>query len=379
MIKYLELKKITDRYEPELSLAVQRVVNSGWYLLGEEVRNFESQFAEYCGTRYCIGVANGLDALSLIFRTYLEMGVMEEGDEVIVPANTYIASILAISENRLTPVLVEPDPETLNIDPDRIEEVITPRTKAILVVHLYGRVCEMDPIRVLADTYQLRIVEDCAQSHGVRAGEKRCGSLGDAAGFSFYPGKNLGALGDGGAVTTSDEELATMLRQIANYGTSRKYINTYKGRNSRLDEMQAAILSCKLPCLEQENSIRRKIAQRYRSEVRNTLLRLPAVVKEESHVWHVFPILTPYRDLLQTYLKDRGIETLIHYPIPPHKQAAYPEWSHLSFPITELIHRQILSIPLHPALTDAEIDKIIAALNHFTKDIPEALPQKQER
>lgn len=365
MIKYLELKKITARYEPDLSQAVRRVIDSGWYLLGGEVAQFEADFAEYCGCRYCIGVANGLDALSLILRSYLEMGILAEGDEVIVPANTYIASILAVSENRLTPVLVEPDPCTFNIDPVQIEAAITSRTRAILVVHLYGRICDMGPIRGLADRYRLKIIEDCAQAHGAAYGNIRCGSLGDAAGFSFYPGKNLGALGDGGAVTTSDELLATVLRRIANYGTAQKYVNEYRGRNSRLDEIQAAVLRCKLIRLDQENQIRRHIASRYCSEIENPRIILPEVSDENSHVWHIFPVLTKGRDRLQAYLYQHGIETLIHYPIPPHKQEAYREWNHLSFPITERIHHEILSIPLHPALEEDEINHIISVMNRW--------------
>ncbi|MEG1723140.1 MAG: DegT/DnrJ/EryC1/StrS family aminotransferase [Bacteroidales bacterium] len=365
MIKYLELERVTRRHEPELTEAVNRVIRSGWYLLGEEVARFEARFAAYCDALACIGVANGLDALSLIFRAYLEMGTMREADEVIVPANTYIASILAISENRLTPVLVEPDSETFTIDPARIEAAITPRTKAILVVHLYGQVCDMDPIRAIARKYSLKIVEDCAQSHGACYKGVKCGSLGDAAGFSFYPGKNLGALGDGGAVTTSDKELETVIRRLANYGTERKYINTYKGKNSRLDEIQAAVLSCKLERLDEETRIRRQIADRYCRLITNPSLRLPVLKEPQQHVWHIYPVLTPHRDQLQAYLLREGIETLIHYPVPPHKQQAYAEWNQLSFPITERIHKEILSIPLYPALTDAETDRIIEALNNW--------------
>lgn len=363
MIKYLDLKQITERYEPALSQAVARVVASGWYLLGNEVKRFEERFAAYCGTNHCIGVANGLDALSLIFRAYIEMGVMQEGDEVIVPANTYIASILALSENRLKPVLVEPDEVRYNIDPQKIEAAITERTRAILVVHLYGQACDMEPIQEIASRYGLKLVEDAAQAHGAYYQGKRCGALGDAAGFSFYPGKNLGALGDGGAVTTSDEELATIVRRIANYGTSRKYINDYKGRNSRLDEIQAAVLSVKLEQLDADTQVRRDIALRYRKEITNPAIRLPKVANEEEHVWHIFPILTEKRDALQVYLREAGIETLIHYPVPPHQQQAYREWNHLEYPISERIHREELSIPLHPALRDEEVTAIIDALN----------------
>lgn len=365
MIRYLDLKKITRRYEPALSETVARVVASGWYLLGSEVARFEERFAGYCGTGHCIGVANGLDALSLIFRSYIEMGVMREGDEVIVPANTYIASILAISENRLVPVLVEPDTLRYNIDPEKIEAAVTSRTRAILVVHLYGQTCDMTPICEIASRRGLKIVEDCAQSHGAVYKGTKCGALGDAAGFSFYPGKNLGALGDGGAVTTSDEVLATVIRRIANYGTSRKYINEYKGRNSRLDEIQAATLSLKLEYLDADTRRRRQIALRYRREIVNRAVVLPQVVCEEEHVWHIFPILVEKRDQLQVYLRDAGVETLIHYPVPPHLQQAYREWNELSFPITERIHREELSIPLHPALTDEEVTTVINALNSW--------------
>lgn len=368
MIKYLELEKITRRHEPALSEAVARVVRSGWYLLGKEVANFEHRFANYCGVKACVGVANGLDALSLIFRAYLEMGVMKEGDEVIVPANTYIASILSVSENRLVPVLVEPDIATLNIDPLQIEKAITPRTRAILVVHLYGQVCQMEQIQAIACKYGLKIVEDCAQSHGACYQGVKCGALGDAAGFSFYPGKNLGALGDGGAVTTSDEQLETVIRRLANYGTARKYVNEYKGLNSRLDEIQAAVLSCKLQQLDQETAVRRAIAQRYGREITHPSLQLPQIKSPEEHVWHIYPVLTEQRDALQSYLLNEGIETLIHYPIPPHRQQAYAEWNHLSFPITEQIHQQILSIPLHPALKEEEVDYIIEKLNGWKKD-----------
>ncbi|MGL4293393.1 MAG: DegT/DnrJ/EryC1/StrS family aminotransferase [Bacteroidales bacterium] len=366
MIKYLDLKKISGRYEPALSQAVLRTVQSGWYLLGKEVGLFEARFGEYCESAHCIGVANGLDALWLIFRAYLELGVLQEGDEVIVPANTYIASILAVSENRLNPVLVEPDPATLNIDTERIEAAITPRTKAILTVHLYGRISEMDPITAIAEKYGLKVIEDCAQSHGAKYKGIPCGALGDAAGFSFYPGKNLGALGDAGAVTTSDDTLALTIRRLANYGTSRKYVNTYKGRNSRLDEIQAAVLNCKMDRLDEDTELRRQMASRYCAEIRNDLISLPIPGVKESHVWHIFPVLTSHREALQKYLADKGIETLIHYPVPPHLQEAYREWNDRSYPVSERIHREILSIPLNPSLTDEEVTYIIMMLNGFS-------------
>lgn len=366
MISYLDLKQINDSFEPELSDTVTRVVRSGWYLLGEEVRNFERKFADYCGVSYCVGTGNGLDALTLIFMAYVSMGRMQKGDEVIVPANTYIASILAVLRAGLTPVFCEPHPDTCNIDPDRIEKLITVRTKAIMAVHLYGRVCEMDSINEIARKHGLKVVEDCAQSHGVLyKKEKRAGALGDAAGFSFYPGKNLGALGDGGAVTTQDEKLAAKVRALANYGSAVKYVNIHKGINSRLDELQAAVLSLKLNRLDEDNDKRRKIAERYINEIHHPEISLPCVEDFSSHVFHIFPVFTIRRETLQLYLKNNGIQTLIHYPIPPHRQEALKEYGNLSLPITERIHAEELSIPISPLFTKEEVDYIIETINSF--------------
>lgn len=363
MIKFLDLKKINERFRGEMDAAAKRVLDSGWYLLGGEVEAFEQEFASYCGVKYCIGVANGLDALNLIIKAY----GFGPGDEIIVPANTYIASILAISQNGCTPVLVEPDWNTRLIDVNRIEQAITSRTKAIMVVHLYGRAVEMDKIWDLAKSHNLKVIEDSAQSHGAMYSGRRCGNLGDASGFSFYPGKNLGCLGDGGAVTTNDEELASRIRAIRNYGSDRKYHHIYKGVNSRLDEIQAAFLRVKLPHLDDDNRRRAEIAARYCNEIRNPLIDLPHDPNRTilQHVWHVFAVTSPKRDALQKYLEDNGIQTNIHYPTPPHKQGAYAELSGLQLPISERLHRENLSIPMGPCLEDSEIDKIIATLNDF--------------
>ena len=363
-IDYLPLKAINQHYEPALSEAINEVVASGWYLLGTRVHLFEQAFAAYCQTAHCVGVANGLDALTLIFRAFRELGVLQEEDEVIVPANTYIASVLAVTANGLTPVPVEPSMTTYNIDIAQIEAAITPRTKAILVVHLYGRVCEMDAVMELARRYDLKVVEDCAQSHGAAWQDIRCGAWGDAAGFSFYPGKNLGALGDGGAVTTSDDVLAQSIRCLANYGSSEKYVNRYKGVNSRLDELQAAALLVKLPHLDADTLRRKQIAQAYLQGINHPDIVLPqAVTSLSEHVYHIFAVLTPQRDALQAYLREQGIATLIHYPIAIHKQEAYAEWASLSLPLTEQIHAQELSLPLHPLLSDEEVAYIIQTLN----------------
>jgi dTDP-4-amino-4,6-dideoxygalactose transaminase len=372
MIKFLDLKKVNDSFEPELSAAITRVLDSGWYLLGEEVKAFEQEYSNYIGTKHCIGVANGLDALRLILRAYIEMGSMKEGDEIIVPANTYIATILAITDNHLKPVLVEPDIHTYNIDPFKIEEKITERTKAIMIVHLYGQ-CAMHPeIERLIKKYNLKLIEDNAQAHGCYYGDRRTGSLGDAAGHSFYPGKNLGALGDAGAVTTNDEELAETVRALANYGSQVKYHNLYKGLNSRLDEIQAAILRVKLPRLDSDNLQRRKIAQYYCENIRNENITLPKIAQSalpivhcNSHVWHVFVIRHPERDRLQQYLTENGIQTAIHYPIPPHKQLAYHEWNELSFGLTEKIHNEVLSLPISPVLSEEIIKVLISILNKY--------------
>ena len=365
MIKYLDLKRVNEAYEPALSAAVEKVVRSGWYLLGEQVQSFEKQFAQFCGVSHCVGVGNGLDALRLIFRAYCEMGRMQKGDEVIVPANTYIASILAVSDNGLQPVLCEPDEATLLMDAKRIEALITPATKAIMVVHLYGRAMEMQPINELAQRYGLKVIEDAAQAHGARYNGACVGALGDAAGFSFYPGKNLGALGDGGAVTTNDTELVQVIRALANYGSEKKYVNSYQGLNSRLDEIQAAVLNCKLPFLLPEHKRRVALAKRYLAEIKQPLVQLPIVTDFEGHVFHIFPIRSTRRDELQLFLRQNGVETLIHYPIPPHQQAAYPHWNNLSLPITTAIHQTELSLPLYPAMLDVEVDAVVAAINAF--------------
>ena len=363
MIKFLDLYKVNERFRGEMDVALKRVLDNGWYLLGQEVAFFEQEFAVYCGTKHCIGVANGLDALTLIIKAY----GFGPGDEIIVPANTYIASILAISENGCTPVLVEPDWQTRLIDANRIESAITPRTKAIMVVHLYGRAMDMTKVWELAKAYKLKIIEDSAQSHGAQFDGKRCGNLGDASGFSFYPGKNLGCLADGGAVTTNDDELADKVRAIRNYGSDRKYHHIYKGVNSRLSEMQAALLRVKLPHLDEDNRRRAEIAARYCRESTNPLIEFPNDPNRIilSHVWHVFAVTCKERDRLRRYLEDAGIQTNIHYPTPPHKQGAYVELAGLHLPISERLHKEILSIPISPVLTDDEVSKVIEVMNAF--------------
>lgn len=362
MIPFLDLKQINMRHEKEIMECLHRVVESGWYILGKEVNSFEKEFADFCGTNYCIGVANALDGLELILKGY-DIG---EGDEVIVPSNTYIASILAISANGAIPVLVEPDLDTYNIDPKLIEVKITERTKAILVVHLYGQSCDMIPIIEIAKQYNLKIVEDCAQAHGASYKGKRVGNIGDAAAFSFYPGKNLGALGDGGAITTNDEAFANKIKALRNYGSHKKYENVYRGYNSRLDELHAAVLRTKLKYLDDDNNRRRDIAKFYLENITNEKIKLPKVEFEDStHVWHVFVILSECRDLLQIYLNERGIQTMIHYPIPPHKQEAYREWEFLDYPISERIHNEILSIPISPVMSLDEAKLVVEALNEY--------------
>lgn len=375
MIKYLDLKAINSLYDEEILAAVSRVLDSGWYLKGEATRCFEQHYADYIGTRYCIGCGNGLDALTLIFRAYMEMGVMQQGDEVIVPASTYIASILAITECGLKPVLVEPSWETLQIDDTLIEQTITERTKAIMIVHLYGCCAYTSRIGDICREHHLKLIEDNAQAHGCTFEGKKTGSLGDAAGHSFYPTKNLGALGDAGAVTTSDETLAHAVDALGNYGSSRKYVFDYQGRNSRMDEIQAAVLDVKLKHLDADNQRRKEISARYQREVSNPLLRLLLVADEQysrpsratrDSVYHILPVLCERRDELQKHLSDNGVETQIHYPIPPHKQRCYNfQLNHLSLPITEKIHAQELSIPCHQALTKEEVDLVIDLLNGF--------------
>lgn len=361
MIKFLDLKKINNRYREEIDSRIKNILDKGWYLQGEENENFTKNFANFCGTKFALGVANGLDALNLIIKAY----GFSNGDEIIVPANTYIATILAISENGCIPILVEPDIKTYNINPDSIEKKITSKTKAIMVVHLYGQAVQMEKIWKIAKKYNLKIIEDSAQAHGAIYQENRTGNLGDASGFSFYPGKNLGCMGDGGAVTTNDEELFNKIKAIANYGSDRKYHHIYKGVNSRLDEIQAAVLDIKLKHLDSDNNKRREISKYYRENIKNSKIILPETYEEKSHVWHIFAVRTHNRDEFQKYLTEKGIQTIIHYPTPPHKQGAYKEWNNLSFPITEEIHNTILSLPISPVMTDSEIEKVVEVVNEY--------------
>lgn len=364
-ISFLSLKEVTSLHGNEINAAVTRVVNSGWYLQGEENKRFEEHYAKFIGTQYCIGCANGLDALIWIFRAYIEMGVMQPGDEVIVPANTYIATILSITENGLKPVFVEPKLNTLEIDDDKIEVAITPKTKAVCIVHLYGRCAYTDKIGQICRKHNLKLVEDNAQAHGCRFGEQRTGSIGDAAGHSFYPGKNLGALGDGGAVTTNDKELAETIRTLANYGSQKKYVFKYTGRNSRLDEIQAAVLDVKLKYLDEDNKHRQQIAAYYYENIKNNSVSLPDRLPDIRNVYHLFPVLCTRRDELQEYLKANGVGTVIHYPIPPHKQECYKEWNNHSYPITEQIHDKELSLPIGPTMTMDDAEMIVELLNCF--------------
>lgn len=365
MILFNNLKGITEKYADELHEAVNRVVDSGWYLGSEENDKFERDYADYIGTKYCVGVGNGLDSLIWIFRAYIELGVMKPGDEVIVPANTFIASIHAVTENGLVPVLVEPRRETLEIDDDRIEAAITQRTKAILIVHLYGRCAYTDKIGALCKKYNLKLVEDNAQAHGCAFRGRKTGSLGDAAGHSFYPGKNLGAFGDAGGVTTDDEQLAATIRALANYGSTRKYVFKYIGRNSRLDSIQAAVLDVKLRHLDECNHVRQQIAHYYYDNIHNPHVTLPTRLSDENNVYHLFPILSDRRDELQQYLASRGIQTLIHYPIAPHKQECYKDWNTWHLPISESIHAEELSLPMSPVLTMDEARQVVDAVNEF--------------
>lgn len=366
MIKFLDLQQINLAHQHEIEERLLQTFRSGWYLLGNEVKNFEQNLKNYLGAEEVIGVANGLDALRLILRGYIEMGIMQPGDEVIVPANTYIASVLAISDNGLVPVLVEPDPKTFNLDISKIEEKITAKTKAVMIVHLYGRVVWSEELVALANKHQLKIIEDNAQAIGAEWNGIKTGNLGDAAGFSFYPGKNLGALGDGGAVSCKDAELAKTIRALANYGSNQKYVNIYKGLNSRLDEIQAAVLDVKLKFIDEENARRREIAKRYLSEIKNDKIVLPVNPEDEKeHVWHLFVIRTQEREKLQNYLTDNGVQTLIHYPIPPHKQQAYKEMNDLNFPVTEQIHEEVLSLPISPVMDDDEVSAVINTINNY--------------
>jgi dTDP-4-amino-4,6-dideoxygalactose transaminase len=365
MIKFLDLQKINAQYASRLKEVAAEVIDSGWYLLGDRVKKFENDLQTYQEGGHAIAVANGLDALRLIMNAYIEMGIMQEGDEIIVPANTYIASLLGITDNKLVPVLVEPNLDTYNIDLDLIEKNITSKTKAILVVHLYGRVCWSVELEALAKKYNLKLIEDNAQAIGARWNGIRSGNLGDAAGFSFYPGKNLGALGDSGAVTCKDENLATIIRTLANYGSAQKYVNQYRGLNSRMDEIQAAFLSVKVPFIDHESKIRQQIANKYIANISNPKIILPEPGLVDEHVWHLFVVRTNDRSALQNYLLENGVQTLIHYPIPPHKQHAYKDLNHLSLPITEQIHNQVLSLPISPVMTAEEVDFITEKLNNF--------------
>lgn len=365
MIKFLDLKAVNAAHAAEIEEAVLRTTRSGWYLRGEETRRFEEEYARYIGCRHAIGCGNGLDALRLIFRAYLEMELLHEGDEVIVPANTYIASILAITDNRLRPVFVEPNIETLQIDDTLIERAITPATRAIMIVHLYGRCAYTEHIGELCRKHNLLLVEDNAQAHGCYHGKMRTGSLGHAAGHSFYPGKNLGALGDAGCVTTDDDELAAVVRALGNYGSEEKYVFKYAGYNSRIDELQAAVLAAKLPYLDEDNLHRAAIAELYYKGIENPFVRLPRHAVPKHNVYHLFPVFCEERDRLQRHLRDKGIETLIHYPIAPHEQECHKEYAHLSLPITERIHRTELSLPIGPTMTFDEAQRVIEAINNW--------------
>lgn len=371
MIKFLDLHKINLLHQSEIEETILKTFNSGWYILGEAVERFEKNFATYCGVKHCIGVSNGLDALILILRAYIELGKIQEGDEVIVPANTYIATILSISQNKLVPVLVEPDINTYNIDPSQIEGMITDKTKAIMPVHLYGQCADMEVINSIAKKYKLLVIEDAAQAHGAIFNGKRTGNLGDAAGFSFYPGKNLGALGDAGAITTNDNQLSETIKALRNYGSHEKYYNILKGYNNRLDEIQAAVLDVKFKFLDEENQKRREIAQFYCDNIINKKITLPIehsslnIKHYKSHIWHLFVTRTSKRDKLQKYLADNDIQTVIHYPVPPHKQAAYKEWNGWNLPVTEKIHNEVLSLPISPVMTDDEIKYVVKVINEY--------------
>lgn len=365
MIKFLDLQKINQTCRQELIDACIKTIDSGWYILGDALCEFERSFAAYCGTTYCIGVANGLDALSLTLRAWKELGQLKNGDEIIVPANTYVASVLAITENQLTPVFVEPESEYYNLDPQKIEAAVTAKTRAILPVHLYGCLADMSHIMQIAEHYNLLVLEDSAQAHGARMNGRKAGNWGHASGFSFYPGKNLGALGDAGAITTNHFELAETLKALRNYGSHEKYQNCYQGVNSRLDEIQAAMLSVKLKYLDIQTEQRRMIANRYLSEINNPALILPSKGEAGRHVWHLFVIRSAWRDALQQHLASSGIQTLIHYPIPPHKQQAFRAFNHLQYPLTEQLHQDILSLPISPCMSIDEVQKVIAACNDF--------------
>lgn len=364
-VDFLNLKKINKRFSSEINTAVQRVIDSGWYIHGEELTSFENEFAAYCNVKFCIGVANGLDALTLVLKAWKITGKVSDGDEVIVPANTFIATILAVTEAGLKPILVEPDYSSNNISAENIKSAITPRTKVIIPVHLYGRIANMNKINTIAKDHGLLVLEDSAQAHGAMHNGRMAGGWGDAAAFSFYPGKNLGALGDAGAITTNDDQLAKVIRALSNYGSAQKYNHIYKGVNSRLDELQAAILRVKLNYLNEDIKLRRAIAAEYQSGIFNTNITLPSNDVPEEHVWHLYVVKTPCRSDFQKYMSDKGIQTLIHYPTPPHKQGAYEELSGLSFPLTEMIHEQVISLPMDPTISVEEVQYVIDTVNEF--------------
>lgn len=366
MIKFLDIQKINHQYQDEIENKILDIYKSGWYIKGDNVRDFENKLASFLKCKFVLGVGNGLDALRIVFKSYIELGVLEKGDEIIVPANTFIASVLAITDNKLTPVFVEPNIDNYNLDLSKLEVSITPKTKAIMIVHLYGRVCWNQDLLELAKKYNLKIIEDNAQAIGANYNQKRTGNLGDAAGFSFYPGKNLGALGDGGAISTNNKELFEVASAIANYGSKERYVNIYQGLNSRLDEIQAAILSIKLNYLDKENTRRREIAKIYSQNINNSKIIIPEIPENSlEHVWHLFVVRTKDRSKLQDFLIKNGIQTLIHYPIPPHKQKAYSEFNNLKLPITEKIHDEVLSLPISPVLTNNEIDFICKIVNEY--------------
>lgn len=364
-VPFLSLKDITAKYADELHEAVNRVVDSGWYLQGNENKQFEKDYAHYIGTKYCVGVANGLQALELMIRSYKMLKGWQDGDEIIVQANTYIATILSISQNNLKPVLVEPNEKTLALDIESIEKAITKKTRALMIVHLYGRCLYNEKIADLCKKHNLKLFEDNAQAHGCAFGEKKTGSFGDAAAHSFYPGKNLGAFGDAGAVTTNNEEIANLVRTLANYGSSKKYVFDYIGENSRLSEMDAAVLDVKLRHLDDDNNRRKQIAKMYYGGIKNPLIKMPSALPFEQNVFHIFPVFTERRDEFQDYLKNHEIGTIIHYPVPPHKQQAYKEWNSLSFPVTEKIHAEELSLPMSPTLTDEQVQYVIETINKW--------------
>ena len=364
-IPFLDLKGINARHADELKAAAARVIDSGWYILGQELAAFEQEFADYCGVRHAIGVGNGLDALSLILRGYKALGALHDGDEVIVPANTFIASFLAITESGLVPVPVEPDPDSFNLDPSRMAAAIGPRTRAIMAVHLYGQLADMVALGKLAERHGLLLIEDAAQAHGARSGERKAGAFGHAAGFSFFPAKNLGALGDGGAIVTNDSVLAARVAALRNYGSEVKYQHLYQGINSRLDELQAALLRVKLPYLDKDIAWRRQVAKRYREGIRHPLIRLPEVIDEARHVWHLFVVRCAQRDALQRHLSAHGVHAQVHYPVPPHRQLAYPALHTLQLPVTEQLHQEVLSLPIGPTLRSEDVERVIAACQSF--------------